>query len=98
MAKKDNTILYIGAGLAAVYLITRQQQQQQRGTIMPTPTPTTTAWDVASQALGILGTILLGGGQKQQETPGVGNAPQNAVNNYKVPAEQFTGEAFAKWN
>lgn len=98
MAKKDNTILYIGAGLAAVYLITRQQQQPTQ--IAPI-TPATGWQDVAMGAVNILGQILpglIGGGQSGAGTPGIGNAPQNAVNNYKVPAEQFTGEAFAKWN
>lgn len=35
--KKDQTLLYIGAGLAAVYLLTRQRQQQQQIPVQPAP-------------------------------------------------------------
>lgn len=93
MAKKDNTILYVAAGAAALYFLTQQRQQP---TYLPTPTRTTTGWDVAGQAVSILGDILPGIlGGKKDETPGVGNVYSNAVNSYKVNAE---AEEFAKWN
>ena len=93
---KNNTLLYIGAGLAAVYLITRQQNS--RSTYLPAAppaSPKTTGWDVAGQAINILGTILpglIGAGNRQ--STGVGSVTQNSID----ITPEFTDNGFMNWN
>ena len=92
---KNNTLLYIGAGLAAVYLITRQQQRGGAAEYFPAPTRATTGWDVAGQAVNILGQILPGllGGGAQQQGPGVGQ-----IQTIMDLSPEFTDNGFMNWN
>ena len=60
MAKKDNTLLYVAGGVAAVYLITRQRQTQQQ--YLPPPTKPGATWvDVALEYGDDLLSIIFGG-------------------------------------
>ena len=91
---KNNTLLYIGAGLAAVYLITRQQQKERTQEYFPTPTRATTGWDVAGQALNILGGLLPGLiGGKDKQGPGVGQ-----IQTIMDRTPEFTDNGFMNWN
>lgn len=96
MKKQEKTLLYIAAGLAGVYLITRNQRQQQTPPILPPAQPQQNVWGALGTGLQALFGYL---GTRPPRTGALGfeNASERAVTDYKIPAENEETEII-KWN
>lgn len=98
MKKQEKTLLYIAAGLAGVYIITRSLQPREETTqqFYEAPQPQANVWQALGSGFQGLFEYLK---TRPPRTGALGfeNASERAVTDYKIPAENEEAEII-KWN